>query len=133
MSPIASEVKAQIVAAILEGQGVNEVADKYKVSNATVSRLKKALEEDVSDVTKDCNEKNKPIADLVIAHLKASLNAASNIANIANQPDWLSKQDAAELGAFYGILSDKAVRILEALEASGEDSVDTPAETEAGS
>jgi hypothetical protein len=98
----------------MEGQGITEVAKKYKLPTSTVRDLKKTI--DSEEFAKVREKKQESLALLIEGHLQASLAAAANIANQTGNADWLNKQDADKLGVFYGILTDKSVRILEAAE-----------------
>lgn len=108
------EKKAEALAALMEGQGVSEVAKRYKLPHSTVSGLKKTIGSKEFDEVR--RKKETELASLIEGHLHASLQAASNIARQTNNESWLNKQDADKLGVFYGIVTDKAVRILEAAE-----------------
>lgn len=106
------ETRAAVMAALLAGQGVNEVAREYNLDSGLVSRWKKSIPE--NELQQVAVQKKEHIGDLVEAHLRASLTACVNIANIANNNDWISKQSGDSLAVFYGVLSDKSIRLLEA-------------------
>jgi transposase-like protein len=110
------ETKSAAIAALLTGQGVSEVARKYKLPESTVSGLKKTLTTEQFEEVR--SKKQDSLAGLIEGHLHASLKAAAAIATQANNADWRNKQDADKLGVFYGILTDKSVRILEAAESA---------------
>ncbi len=113
------EVRSEALAALLAGQGVPEVAKAYKLPESTVRDLKNSLStEEFAEVRA---KKEESLASLIEGHLAASLSAAANIANQTQNADWLNKQDADKLGVFYGIITDKAVRILEAGENAAKD------------
>lgn len=112
MRKIDSERQAQAQAALLAGQGVNEVAKQYKLAPSTVSILKKKI--DTQTLQAATQAQKVRIVDLIEGHLRESLNGATNIAKITADNEWLAQQSAADLGVFYGILTDKAVRLLEA-------------------
>jgi transposase-like protein len=107
-----NETRAAVIAALLQGQGVNEVARAYELSPSSVSDIKKSLSE--GDLEQVRTEKKESIAALVENHLRASLTACANIANITTNNDWVLKQSGDNLAVFYGVLSDKALRLLEA-------------------
>ena len=110
------ETRAAALAALLEGQGVTEVARIYKLPKSTVQDIKRSIEsEEFAQVR---SKKQESLAGLIEDHLQASLKAAANIAKQTNNAEWLNKQDADKLGVFYGIVTDKSVRILEAAEAA---------------
>jgi len=108
------ETRAAALAALLEGQGVSEVAKKYKLPHSTVSRLKKQLPQNELDEVG--RKKRENISDLISTHLEESLKATARIARQTNDDEWLSKQPASELATFFGVITDKTVRILEAIE-----------------
>jgi transposase-like protein len=113
------EVRAAIMAALLEGQGVSKVARDLKVSKATVSRIKNTVAPEHLKQLE--TEKRENIAELMISHLTTSLKAANALAEKAaiNQ-SWFDKQSAGEIAVLYGVLSDKAIRLVEAIEISQE-------------
>jgi transposase-like protein len=110
------ETRSQALAALLEGQGIAEVARKYDLPHSTVRDIKKSIR--TKEFAKVRAKKEESLSGLIEGHLQASLKAATNIANQASNADWLNKQDADKLGVFYGIVTDKSVRILEAAEAA---------------
>lgn len=110
------KTRSEAIAALLEGQGVSEIAKKYKLPESTVRDLRKNIDsEKFAEVRA---KKQEALAEMIEGHLAASLQAARNIANQTKNVEWLNKQDADKLGVFYGITTDKAIRILEAAEAS---------------
>ena len=106
-----NEVRAEVISALLAGQGVNEVSRRYNVPKATVSRIKNGLALEHLEQEK--------ISVLVERHLTQSLKAATSLAEkvCTNEP-WFAKQNAADIGVLYGILTDKSIRILEAAESA---------------
>lgn len=108
------KVRATALAALLEGQGISEVARRYKLPPSTVRDLKNSINSD--EFAKVRAKKEERLAGLIEQHLEASLEAATSIARHAKNVEWLNKQDADKLGVFYGIVTDKSVRILEAAE-----------------
>lgn len=104
------ETRAQVIAALLAGQGVNEVSRQYSIPKATVSRIKNGLAVEQLE--------HKKLSDLVEEHLTESLKAATAIAQKVSNDAWFFKQNAADIGVLYGILTDKSIRILEAAESA---------------
>jgi hypothetical protein len=116
--------RGQALAALLAGQGIQEVAKKYKIPESTVRDIKKTISsEEFAEVRA---KKQSQLAELIEGHLHASLKAATELAGQASDAGWRYKQDADKLGVLYGILTDKAVRILEAAESAAAE----PAEEE---
>ena len=114
-----NEVRAEVISALLAGQGVNEVSRRYNIPKATVSRIKNGL------ALEQLEQKN--IADLVEEHLTESLKAATALAQkVTSNESWFIKQNAADIGVLYGILTDKSIRILEAAESAAVQSDSDP-------
>lgn len=110
------ETRGAALAALLEGQGVAEVARKYQLPKSTVQDIKRSIESD--EFAQVRAKKENRLAELIEGHLQASLQAATDIAGQTKNANWRNRQDADKLGVFYGILTDKSVRILEAAEAA---------------
>jgi len=105
------KVKGEVIAALLAGQGVNEVAKQYSIDKATVSRWKTSLPQ--QELQQIATEKKERLVDLIQAHLVASLKGATKCAEQANDDNWLRQQSAENLAVFYGVLSDKSIRLVE--------------------
>jgi len=111
---IPDEKKAVVIAALLAGQGVNQVAEAYNVPKSSVSRLKQLIpKEQLEQVG---TQKGEKIADLIAANLEGSFGAIQNILRQTENADWLNKQPASDLATFLGVTSDKVFRVLEAIE-----------------
>jgi transposase-like protein len=106
------EIRAAVLAALLAGQSVTEVARSYNLDTGLVSRWRKSIPAD--HLQKVADEKRESLASLVEDHLRASLTAAAKVATKAHDESWLTRQSAESLAVFYGVLTDKAIRILEA-------------------
>ena len=111
-----NEVRAEVIAALLAGQGVSEVSRRYKIPKATVSRLKNGLA--VEQLEQIETGKKEKLSALIENHLTESLKAATTLAQKVSNDDWFIKQNAADIGVLYGILTDKSIRILEAAESA---------------
>lgn len=111
---IPDEKRAAVIAALLAGQGMNEIAAKYQVSQPTVARLKKLIP--VEELNKVVDKKNIDLAAKIGQFLDASFEAMLNVLAVTKDNAWLSKQPASELATFNGVTADKVFRILEAIE-----------------
>lgn len=105
------ETRAAVIAALLAGQGVNQVADKFGLDSGMVSRWKQSVPAEIWDGIKE--QKKERLVDLVEAHLMASLKASTKVAEQAHNDKWRDQQSAENLAVFYGVLSDKAFRLIE--------------------
>lgn len=112
--PISDERRAVVLAALLQGQSVNEIARVYKMPKSTVSRLKKTLPAD--KLQQVGTQKAENLAEMIATNLERSFAAISNVLNVTNNVDWLNKQSASELATLLGVTSDKVFRVLEAIE-----------------
>lgn len=121
------ETKAAVMAALLAGQSVTQVAATYRLPSGTVKSWRRQMVASVS-TTPTAQAQRERVGDLVLASLEAMLTAVREIIErVSQDPQWIREQGASELGIFIGILTDKAVRILEALPEPEEDeSTDVP-------
>jgi transposase-like protein len=106
-----AETKAAVIGALLAGQGVNEVAAQFGLNSGLVSRWKATIPQD--KLQQVAAQKKERLVDLIEAHLTASLKGAAKCAGQANDDVWRSRQSAENLAVFYGVLSDKAFRLVE--------------------
>lgn len=113
--PHDDQKRAAVVAALLEGQSVHQVARDYSVSRATVVAWREASGLHRSPVQP---QKRDEIGALVAGVLRSNLAAVQLLAEHASDPEWFRKQSAADIAVLSGVLTDKAVRILEALESA---------------
>jgi transposase-like protein len=104
------EIKSAVMAALLAGQGVNEVAKQYNVPKQTVSYLKAKLDEKLGQ-----SGLKREIGTLVMELLETKLETLKAIALAISKPDYLQKQSASEVAVLYGVLADKSFRILTAM------------------
>lgn len=109
------EVKAAVMAALLSGQGVSAVARAYGIPKQTVSEWRRSI----ADKTGQSGQEKPTLGAMVEALLREALDAAREGMAQVHDAEWRKRATAAELGTFVGIVCDKAVRLLEALEASG--------------
>lgn len=104
------------MAALLAGQAVATVAREYDISRETVRRWQQY-------VTKHYRSKSEINADrlagLIGEYLYESLTTLSAQVRVLRDGDWLRQQDAPGIGVLHGVLFDKAIRVLEAVERAG--------------
>lgn len=101
------EVRAAAMAALLAGQGVNEVAREYRLPSSTVSRWKKEAREMAG--------RSNDVGELLLAYLHTNLETLTAQAVAFRDAKWLREQQADQVAVLHGVLTDKAVRLLEAL------------------
>jgi len=123
------ETKAAAMAALLAGQSISQVATEYKIPTGTVkgwSVLVRTTPEVVEVATgttgvasEATTKKSAQIGDLLITYLRANLTTLEAQQAVFRDADWLRKQSADALAVLHGVLTDKAVRLLEALGGAG--------------
>lgn len=112
------EVKSQVMGALLQGQGVNEVARVYQIPKACVSRWKKELS--AEQLEQLGTQKKDEIGELLTSYLRENLVTLQVQSVHFRDGKWLQKQSASELAVLHGVVTDKTIRLLEASErASG--------------
>ena len=109
------EVKGQVMAALLAGQAISEVAGQYNLPDSTVRQWSKDLGEEYAKVRA---KKEGEFDELVGGYLKEVLVTLSIQARIFRDESWLKRQDASEAAVLHGVLTDKAIRLLEAAAAA---------------
>ncbi len=126
-----SDVRAAVLAALLSGQRVSEVAASFKLPLPTVKSWwqrwgrKNRVPHQAEDVHPDASgastatEKRQELGDLVMAYLRANLETLAAQQKVFRDPEWIRKQPAESIAVLHGVCLDKAIRLLEALEASG--------------
>lgn len=105
------ETRAAVVAALLTGQSVSSVAKEYDIPKGTVSNWKRG----VGGGTSERTQKNERIGELLIEYLEANLESLKVQANMFSDEKWLAKQTASDAAVLHGVMTDKAVRLIEAL------------------
>lgn len=122
------ETRAAVMAALLAGQGVNEVAATYKLDPSVVSRWRSQTPAD--QLQQLATKKAHDFGELLGDYLADSLLTLREQVRFFRNGDWLKEQSASELGTLHGIVADKAVRLLEAAEraASASETADSESE-----
>ena len=110
------ETKAAVMAALLSGQSVSQIAKDYDIPKGTVSGWKRKSVE-VAEVT---TQKKERIGELLVSYLSTSLETLEAQARMFKNEEWLKKQNAADVAVLHGVCADKAIRLLEALAAQSE-------------
>lgn len=113
------EVRAAVMAALLAGQGVSAVARQYGIPKQTVSEWRRSIARQTGQLPGQPGQEKPTLGAMVEALLREALDAAREGMAQVHDSEWRGRQSASELGTFVGIITDKAVRLLEALDASG--------------
>lgn len=108
------ELRAAVMASLIAGQGVAEVATAYHIDESVVSRWRKRL---VASGLQELQPKTRDeLETLLMDYVCQALKTLKVQSEVAGTPDYVKKQPASELAVLHGVMADKAVRILAALE-----------------
>lgn len=113
------ETKAAVMAALLAGQSVSSVAKDYNLPKGTVSNWKRGI--GTGEGIRKRTQKSERIGELLIDYLEANLKALKAQTAVFADTTWLQKQTAENAAVLHGVLTDKAVRLLEALSHAAND------------
>lgn len=120
MTRYSDETRAAVVAALLAGQSVCDVAREYSIPKGTVSSWK-TRQNGCADVCTSATQK-KEIGELLLEYLRANLEALRAQAEHFKNVEWLRKQSAENAAVLHGVMTDKAIRLLEAFGRAEDDS-----------
>lgn len=110
MTKYSDETKAAVMAALLAGQSINSVAREYKIPKGTVSAWKNR------GVAKKATQKKiDDIGELLIKYLRTNLRTLDKQAEFFGDEAWLKRQTASDVAVLHGVMTDKSVRLLEAM------------------
>lgn len=110
------ETKAAVLAALMAGQSISEVAEAYRIPEGTVKGWSAAQVQ--PDVTTSSTVK-KEIGELILEYLRETLITLVAQQRLFRDESWLRKNPASELAVLHGVSTDKAIRLLEALDGAG--------------
>jgi transposase len=109
-------VRAAVVAALLAGQSVSQVAKEYKLPKGTVSNWKHRKADGLLRGTSESGtQKRNDVSDLLLDLVQANLRGLIAGAGLLQDETWLRTQNAADLAVLFGVTFDKTARLLEAL------------------
>ena len=108
------ETRAAVMAALLTGQGVSETARALNLPKATVSRIKSEISRERLEQVG--TEREERLIDLVMDYVSTNLRTLKAQSIEVGRADYVKKQSASEIAVLHGVLADKTVRILAALE-----------------
>gem|GEM_PF-1201847 len=112
------ETKAAVMAELMAGQSISEVAREYKIPRGTVGYWSAQLSPPNDQMRP--NEKSE-IGALLFQYLCQTLETLTTQQELFADETWLREQSASERAVLHGVSTDKAIRLLEALEGPSED------------
>lgn len=121
-----AETKAAALAALLEGQGTSKVAADFKLPEGTVKAWRSRMQSGASPLRDVAPSKRDAIGSLLVEYLHTSLETLKIQSVFARDTKWLEKQSAADIAVLHGVMTDKAIRLLEALGGTGDAALQPP-------
>lgn len=117
------ETRAQVMAALLAGQSVSSAAREYKIPKGTLVHWRDAALSAAASagVRADSTQKGDELGGLLLSYLRQNLITLRVQVEHFRDEKWLSRQGASELAVLHGVITDKAIRLLEALEGATTD------------
>lgn len=106
------ETKAAVMAALLAGQSITDVASEYSLPVGTVKTW--AASNKRRDVANVEPQKRERIGQLLMEYLEANLETLKTQTVVFRDEKWLLKQSASDVAVLHGVITDKAIRLLEA-------------------
>lgn len=117
--PHSDETRGAVLAALLAGQSLHEVARTYQLNRATVVAWRESAGIKSSPVEP---QKRIEWGELISDALRSYLTTVSILAQRSQDETWFARQSAESIAVLIGVLTDKAVRILEAAEPADDSS-----------
>lgn len=111
-------VVAKIITCTCAGMTIEQTAAELDVPFNFVVRVRKELSDEF--VTQFGQAKSSKITALIEEMLEAQLKAMIKMVGVTDDEVWLKNQRAPELATFFGVVNDKAIRILAAIERADE-------------
>lgn len=106
------ETRAAVIAALLTGEGVNEVSRRMQLDKSIVSRIKSTMgDEKLQQVA---TEKATRMESLLVDYLQSNVAALKAICDVTKDASYLKRQPASEIAALHAELATRAFRLLEA-------------------
>jgi hypothetical protein len=109
--PHSDEIRAAVLASLLAGQSVGAIADEYQLPESTVRGIR-----DGEASREVVRAKKDSFGGLVADYLEESLITLKAQVVFARDTQYLRKQPASELAVLHGVIADKSIRILSAIE-----------------
>lgn len=100
--------------ALLTGQSVSQVAHQFKLGKATVSRWREQIGS--IELERVRTDKQESLESLLFDYVSTNLRTLKAQSEVAGREAYIEKQCASELAVLHGVLADKTVRILAALQ-----------------
>lgn len=112
------ELRAQVIAAVVAGESLTTVANRFGVGKATVERWSR----EYRPVQPNNARTREEIGALVYDTVVETLRALTARTRVTGSEDWVAKQSAADLAALAAADWDRVIRVLAAFRPDHEES-----------
>ena len=109
--PHEDPVKAQVIGLLLLGAGVMEVATQLDLPHSTVSTYKGQIPDGKLDDLR--RKKGERLDEMVYDFMLTSLTSLRKQAELLSDASFIYQQGAHGMATLYGVMADKAIRLLE--------------------
>lgn len=110
------EVKAAVMAALMDGQSIRQVSREHGIPKTTVQHWGEELRGMVGRVPSVPSAKKDQIHELLVDLLIAKLESLIALSEHSGDKKWLQSQDASAVAMLLGVSDDKVMRMLEKFE-----------------
>jgi transposase-like protein len=111
--PHSHKKKAAVIADLLTGDRVSEVAVRYGLDKSVVSRWKARIP--AGELQRIATKKGEQIDAAVSGCVRSNLESLTAQAKATSDPEWIRQQSAKDLALLHGVMFDKSFRILESV------------------
>lgn len=112
-SPHPETKRARVIAALLLGSGVMEIAREFNLPESSVRNWKRTLTpEQIAEINA---RKGQRLDDLVFDYLQENLTTLRAQSKLLRDESYVAQQPANEMATLHGVMADKTIRLLEAV------------------
>jgi transposase-like protein len=116
------EVKAAVMASLMEGQSIRGVSRSTGIPKTTIQHWNDELRNMVGRGPTVPSAKKEQIHELLVDLLIAKLESLIALSEHSGDKKWLQSQDASAVAMLLGVSDDKVMRMLEKFEDNGAES-----------
>ena len=114
------QTKAAALAAIVTGESLSSVSKRLGISRTTLKRWRDGEHLPAPSMTG--HQKRQELGEQLFGYLQESITTLEFLVKFTRNEKWLTRQSASDVAVLYGVLTDKSVRLLAALQSPATDS-----------
>lgn len=112
--PYPPEVRAAALAGLATGESISSVSRRLGVSRAAIIRWRDTTDMPTATIVQQ--QKKAELGEQLFGYLQESITTLEFLVKFTRNEAWLRRQSAGDVAVLYGVLTDKAVRILGAFQ-----------------